>query len=513
MTELYTLANHLREFPEVPPAEPILKRSEGALYKNRMVLVEKEGGEAEDKFTMKYYLPGKIVSYNGLRGKFKVQTLNKSGEPDGEAMYEASDDLWLLPQVGEVVELVASADKFVVVKAYVLATMSVTLTKATQAQTRDFEAKAKANEKTTANKKPDDTKKKAKEKATANKKTDGSKKNANATANKKDGNTKKKATANKKDGNPPKKAIANKKDGNPKRKTTANNKKDGNRKKKATANKKDGNRKKKATANKKDGNRKKKATANKKDGNPKRKATANKKDDNPKKKAIANKKDGNPKKKAINPLKLSPAKFEQYLRDLDKQFNEQEKRRRPKNLAGAISCRRPRKKVKRERKTLDKPSTSSGSNPETGGANRFSHDALMRSFRNPRCTLFLESVKAEIKHLPHLQHLTPKEADRDPPDILFGGQRRKGYFKCPALCRVFVLQILRELRERGEFFVLWNDPVTGGSYDGLAVLAHAFVIKYVAQHKPAMTIHFRADGSIRATSVHVKKLRRWNIHI
>jgi hypothetical protein len=112
-----------------------------------------------------------------------------------------------------------------------------------------------------------------------------------------------------------------------------------------------------------------------------------------------------------------------------------------------------------------------------------------------------------------LQHLTPKEADRDPPDILFGGQRRKGYFKCPALCRVFVLQILRELRERGEFFVLWNDPVTGGSYDGLAVLAHAFVIKYVAQHKPAMTIHFRADGSIRATSVHVKKLRRWNIHI
>ena len=163
MIDLYTFANHLREFPDVPPATPILKRSEGARYKNRMVFVEKDGGEAEDKFTMKFYLSGKILSYNGLRGLFRVQTLNKSGEPDGEAMHEASDDLWLLPNIGEVVELVASADKLVVVKAYVPATMSVTLVKATLAQTRDFEATAKAN-------------KKATEIASANKKTDGSKK-------------------------------------------------------------------------------------------------------------------------------------------------------------------------------------------------------------------------------------------------------------------------------------------------------------------------------------------------
>jgi hypothetical protein len=144
--------------------------------------------------------------------------------------------------------------------------------------------------------------------------------------------------------------------------------------------------------------------------------------------------------------------------------------------------------------------------------NRFTVRSVNASFANPRTTLFLESVKAELKHMPELMFLSPEDVEKNPPDILFGG-RRKGYFKCPALERIAVLEILRECRERGEFFTLWKCGLTGATYDGLNVLAQIFVVKYISRHKPAMSLKFRPDGSIKATSVHVMKLRRYMMHI
>ena len=138
---------------------------------------------------------------------------------------------------------------------------------------------------------------------------------------------------------------------------------------------------------------------------------------------------------------------------------------------------------------------------------RFTVKSVLDSFANPRTKLFLDSLSAELEQRPELMFLTPKDVDKDPPDILFKG-RRKGFFKCPALERLAVLDILKELRQRGEFFTLWKDELTGVSYDGLSVLAHAFVIKYISRHNPAMSIKFRPDGSIKATSVHVLKLRK-----
>ena len=67
---------------------------------------------------------------------------------------------------------------------------------------------------------------------------------------------------------------------------------------------------------------------------------------------------------------------------------------------------------------------------------------MLDSFANPRTKLFLDSLTAELEHTPELMFLTPKDVDKDPPDILFGG-RRKGFFKCPALERIAVLDILK----------------------------------------------------------------------
>lgn len=132
-------------------------------------------------------------------------------------------------------------------------------------------------------------------------------------------------------------------------------------------------------------------------------------------------------------------------------------------------------------KPLDKVTDTSSAASSEQKDSEFTLPSVLKSFANPRNNLFMRSLEAEITKRPDLLSVTPEQADDDPPEVLFGG-RRKGYFKCRHLCRVWVLQTLRWLRTRGEFFVVWNED--GGTYDGRRVLAHAFTIKYVSLHTP-----------------------------
>jgi len=170
------------------------------------------------------------------------------------------------------------------------------------------------------------------------------------------------------------------------------------------------------------------------------------------------------------------------------------------------------KSPKKTKKALDMVTTSSSDVDTTGeGLPAFTLFKVLDSFTDPRCDLFNRSLQAEMRKFPALATLTPEDAERDPPDILFGG-RHKGYYKCMRLCRVWVLQIFKWLRSRGEWFVKWSDPSTGKSYDGTKVLAHAFVIKYVSLHKPGMSITFSKHGHLKSTSQIFTQIKR-QVHI
>ena len=158
------------------------------------------------------------------------------------------------------------------------------------------------------------------------------------------------------------------------------------------------------------------------------------------------------------------------------------------------------KKRTAKKKALDSVTASSSSDVDNSHVSDvFTLSSVLKSYLDPRCDIFSRSVKAEIAKYPGLLTLTPKDAERDPPDIMFGG-RRKGYYKCPRLCRVYVMEIFRWLRSRGEWFVKWHDKRTGKSYDGTIVLAHAFAIKYISKHKPGMSIKFSKHGHLKSTS-------------
>ena len=122
--------------------------------------------------------------------------------------------------------------------------------------------------------------------------------------------------------------------------------------------------------------------------------------------------------------------------------------------------------------------------------------------------LFDRSVKAELKKAPRLLLLTPQDADADPPEILFRA-RLKGYFMCNKLCRIWVLQALRDARARGEFFVKWTNTVTGKTHDGTLLFAHFITIKYLSLHKPGMSVMFDDQGALKSTSCHVHKVRNY----
>ena len=102
------------------------------------------------------------------------------------------------------------------------------------------------------------------------------------------------------------------------------------------------------------------------------------------------------------------------------------------------------------------------------------------------CTGLVPCTRSNSRRRPvRLQRMRPSVDSRlhfDSHDLRLS--RRSGYFKCPSLCRVYVLEIIRWLRTRGEFFVKWEDSVTGQKYDGLCLLAHATTIKYCSIHKP-----------------------------
>ena len=163
-------------------------------------------------------------------------------------------------------------------------------------------------------------------------------------------------------------------------------------------------------------------------------------------------------------------------------------------------------KTKTKKKPLDNPSTSTAESVEASST-EFTVGTVLKSYENPRCDLFNRSLNAELDRHPELQTLTPEDGALDPPDILFG-KRRKGYFKCKHLCRVWTLETLRWLRSRGEFFVVWDD----GEYDGRLVLAHAFTIKYISLHQPGLSVVFDQNGALKSTQQIFTKIRKYFIH-
>ena len=145
------------------------------------------------------------------------------------------------------------------------------------------------------------------------------------------------------------------------------------------------------------------------------------------------------------------------------------------------NTRRSTKKKKRQ--PLDRVTTTDSTEIDDSEEQKYTLKNVLLSFENPRDELFTLSLKAELARHPELLVLKPENGDDNPPEPLFG-RRRKGYFKCKSLCRVWVLSVIKWLRTRGEYFVQWDNPVQATRYDGLAVCAHAFTIKYCSIHKP-----------------------------
>ena len=140
---------------------------------------------------------------------------------------------------------------------------------------------------------------------------------------------------------------------------------------------------------------------------------------------------------------------------------------------------------------------------------KYTLEVVLKSFENPRSSLFTDSLEAEMKKNPELKALTPEiylpPKAESPPEILFGA-RRRGYFKAKHLCRVWVLATLKWLRTRGEYFVRWQENTE--EYDGRYTLAHAFTIKYVSMHEPGLSIVFDRNGALKSTSNIFVRIRR-----
>ena len=115
---------------------------------------------------------------------------------------------------------------------------------------------------------------------------------------------------------------------------------------------------------------------------------------------------------------------------------------------------------------------------------------------------------AELEKNPRLAKITPKKVEDEPPEILFR-RRLKGHFAAPKLCRIWVLQVMRASRARGEFAVKYQDALRNKNHDGVQVFAHFFTIKYLSLHKPSMSVRFDSEGALKSTSVHVRRIRNY----
>ena len=73
---------------------------------------------------------------------------------------------------------------------------------------------------------------------------------------------------------------------------------------------------------------------------------------------------------------------------------------------------------------------------------------------------------------------------------------------------MWVLQVFKWLRTRGEFFVRYKNTITGEWYDGRNVLAHAFLLKYLDIHDPSLSVTFGPKGALKSTNVITWKLRK-----
>ena len=111
-----------------------------------------------------------------------------------------------------------------------------------------------------------------------------------------------------------------------------------------------------------------------------------------------------------------------------------------------------------------------------------------------------------MKKHPELAELGPADAEANAPQMFFGA-RRKGYFKMKHLCRVWVLDLIKGSRARGEYFVVWEGP-DGRLFDGRFTLAHYATIKYISLHEPGLSIVFDQNGALKSTSTIFNQIRR-----
>ena len=161
---------------------------------------------------------------------------------------------------------------------------------------------------------------------------------------------------------------------------------------------------------------------------------------------------------------------------------------------------------------------------------------VLNSFQDPKSVLFMESLKAEMRRYPKLAKMTPKKAEKNPPNagyftkngrrfviILYTGVSqhphacrnlclthracRKGYYKCKWLCRVYLIDAFKAATTRGELFVRCVDPVTNAVHDNRNTLAHFITLFYAKKAEPAMQLVFHHDGSLKTNSVLFKQTR------
>ena len=143
---------------------------------------------------------------------------------------------------------------------------------------------------------------------------------------------------------------------------------------------------------------------------------------------------------------------------------------------------------------------------------KFTWKKIVASFCDPTTTLFMDSLNAEMLAHPSLAKFTPKrllELGIEPDPAMFSnGGRRKGYYKAPGLCRVWLLHCFKMLKWRGEYFVIYVHPETGEVYDGTNVLAHILVHLYFKQCAPPICHRYGEKGELVLSSPRAREIRK-----